>query len=242
MRSHGLTLMLLLLLPSAAGAQSPDFLFGHPRGAIAVRTGWVMARAGSDIYTFVENQLTVNKKDFNAPGIGFDGDIALTPRLTAVAGFDFSGSGTNSEYRNLVDNNRLPIKQTTTMRQQDISGSVKFALTPRGREISPHAWIPSAVTPFVGAGGGVTHYKLHQEGDFVDFLDYSVFSHTFQSSGWAPNAHVFGGVDVKAARSVYFSAEARYLWSHANLGTDFSGFEPIDLAGFRMTGGVRYMF
>ena len=110
------------MLPSAAGAQSPDFLFGHPRGAIAVRTGWVMARAGSDIYTFVENQLTVNKKDFNAPGIGFDGDIALTPRLTAVAGFDFSGSGTNSEYRNLVDNNRLPIKQTTTMRQQDISG------------------------------------------------------------------------------------------------------------------------
>src|SRR5438132_11910452 len=37
MRSHGVTLMLLLLLPSAAGAQSPDFLFGHPRGAIAVR-------------------------------------------------------------------------------------------------------------------------------------------------------------------------------------------------------------
>src|SRR5438270_5753268 len=108
MRSHGLTLMLLLLLPSAAGAQSRDFLFGHPRGAIAVRTGWVMARAGSDIYTFVENRPTENRKVFNAPGIGFDADIPLTPRLPDGAGFNFTRSGPNPEHRILVLTNQLP--------------------------------------------------------------------------------------------------------------------------------------
>lgn len=242
MRYLGLAFGLLLTIPGASRAQTPDFLFGQPHGAVGVRTGWLIARAGSDIYTFVQNQLTVNKTDFNAPAIGLDLDFAIAPRMTAVAGFDFNGSSTSSEYRNLVDNQRLPINQTTTLRQQNISGGLKFALTSRGRDISQHAWIPSAVTPFVGASGGLMHYNFAQHGDFVDFLDYSVFTHTFQSSGWAPSTHVFGGVDLKASRRIYFSAEARYLWSHASLGRDFSGFDPIDLAGFRMTGGVRYMF
>lgn len=242
MRYLGLTFALLVALPRAGNTQTPDFLFGHPHGMVGVHSGWMMARAGSDIYSFVQNQLTVSKRDFNSPAFGFDLDFAIAPRMTAVAGFDLSRSSTNSEYRSLADNQRLPIKQTTSLGQQNVSGSLKFALTPRGREISQHAWIPSFVTPFVAAGGGVMHYAFTQQGDFVDFTDSSVFAHTFQSSGWAPSAHVFGGIDVKASRRIYFSAEARYLWSHAKLSNDFSGFNPIDLAGFTMTGGLRFMY
>lgn len=226
----------------AQSVQSPDFLFGKPHGTVAIRSGRMMARGGSDLFTFVQKQLTVDRKDFNAPAVGIDLDLAITPRVTAVAGFDFSRSQKASEYRDLVDNNRLPIQQTTGLRESNLSGSVKFALTPRGREVSPHAWIPSTVTPYVGAGLGVMHYNFTQDGDFVDFTDTSVFDHTYNSSAWAPSAHVFGGVDVKAWKRVYFSGEARYLWSHADLGVDFSGFKPIDLAGLRLTGGVRYMF
>jgi len=236
-------LLLAVIRPcSAQTAQNPDFLFGKPHGLIAFRSGWMMPRAGSDLFTFVQQQLTVDRKDFNAPAIGFDVDIALTPRATAVAGFDFSRSRANSEYRNFVDNNRLPINQTTTLREANISGGVKLALTPRGREVSRHAWIPAMLTPYVGAGGGFMYYRFSQFGDFVDFTDLSVFPHTYNSNGWSPSAHVFGGVDVKAWKRVYFSGEARYLWSHADLGTDFSGFKPIDLTGFRLTGGIRYMF
>ena len=207
-----------------------------------MRSGWMMSRGGSDLFTFVEDQLTVDRRDFNAPAVGFDLDIAITPRATAVVGYDFSRSTANSEYRHFVDNNRLPIQQTTQLRESNISGSVKLALTPRGRAVSQHAWIPSMMTPYVGAGAGVMRYTFSQNGDFVDFTDSSVFSHTYHSEGWSPSAHVFGGVDVKALKRVYFSGEARYLWSHADLGTDFSGFKPIDLAGFRVTGGLRYMF
>jgi opacity protein-like surface antigen len=242
------SVVLICLLMAVAGpcraqsAQSPDFLFGKPHGTVAIRTGRMMASAGSDLFTFVQDQLTVDRKDFNAPALGLDLDLALTPRVTAVAGFDFSRSRTNSEYRDLVDNNRLPIQQTTELREANLSGSIKFALTPRGRAVSPHAWIPSTVTPYVGAGAGLMHYDFSQHGDFVDFTDTSVFDHTYDSSAWAPSAHVFGGVDVKAWKRIYFSGEARYLWSHADLGVDFSGFKPIDLAGLRVTGGVRYMF
>jgi hypothetical protein len=239
---HIMALAILLAIARPCSAQNPDFLFGQPRGTVAVRTGWLMSRAGSDLFTFVQDQLTVERKDFNAPAVGLDLDIAITPRATAVAGFDFSRSTANSEYRNFVDNQRLPIKQNTQLREVNLSGSVKLALTPRGREVSQHAWIPSILTPYVGAGAGLMHSKFSQVGDFVDFTDSSVFSHNYNSAGWSPSAHIFGGVDVKAARRVYFNGEARYLWSHADLGSDFSGFKPIDLAGLRVTGGLRYMF
>jgi len=226
----------------AQTAQGPDFLFGKPHGTVAIRSGRLMARAGSDLFDFVEKQLTVDRKDFNAPSLGLDLDLQVTPRVTAMAGLDFSRSTTASEYRNFVDNNRLPIEQTTELREVNLSGSVKAALTPRGREVSQHAWIPSMVTPYVGAGAGVMRSTFSQTGDFMDFTDSSVFPHTYSSESWSPSAHVFGGVDVKGWKRVYFTGEARYIWSSADLSSDFSGFKPIDLSGLHVTGGVRYMF
>jgi hypothetical protein len=237
-----LTLALLLAVPCTGRAQTPDFFFGRPPGGLTLRTGWLKAHAGSDLYDFVEKQLTVERRDFDAPSIGVDVDFAMTNRAMFVAGLDFSATSVVSEYRSLVDNDRLPIKQTTFMKELNLSGGIKFDLTPRGREISPHAWIPALATPYVGAGAGVMRYVFRQNGDFVDFVDLSVFPHTFESQGWAPSAHVFGGVDVKVLRRLYLNGEGRYQWSHATLGADFSGFEPIDLAGFRMTAGVRYLF
>jgi hypothetical protein len=241
-RHFALAAVLCAALASPVHAQNPDFLFGKPKGAVAFRSGWFFARAGSDLFRFVQDQLTVEKKDFNAPAMAFDIDVPVKSQLSAIAGFEFNGSSTNSEYRNFVDNNRLPITQTTTLRELNLSYGVKLALTPPGRAISPHAWIPSAVTPYVGAAGGAMWYKFHQDGDFVDFKDSSVFSKTYDSRGWAPSALAFGGVDVKAYRRLYLNAEARYLWSRATLGRAFTGFEPIDLTGMKVTGGIRYMF
>jgi hypothetical protein len=241
-RRIALAAVILAALATPARAQSPDFLFGKPKGAIAFRSGWFFARAGSDLFTFVQKQLTVDRKDFNAPAMIFEVDVPVKGRLSAVAGFEFNGSSKNSEYRDFVDNNRLPITQTTELRELNLSYGMKFALTPPGREISPHAWIPAAATPYVGAAGGAMWYKFHQAGDFVDFTDSSVFPKTFDSRGWAPSVHVFAGVDIKLLRRLYLNAEARYLYSRATLGRAFTGFDPIDLTGTKVTGGIRYLF
>jgi opacity protein-like surface antigen len=219
-----------------------DFLFARPRGSVAVRGGWLFERAGSDLFAFVQDQLTVEKKDFDAPAIAVDAGVALTPRADVLFGFEFGGVTTKSEYRDYVDNNRLPITQATRLRQVNLSTSLRMALTPRGQEVSRLAWIPNAVTPYVGAGAGALWYEFHQTGDFVDFVDFSVFEETFRSSGWTPSAHLFGGVDVKVSRRLFVTGEGRYLWSHAELDRDFSGFEPIDLTGFKLTAGVSYIF
>ncbi len=228
-----------------AGAQpqgDPDFLFERPRGSVSVRGGWLFERAGSDLFEFVHEQLTTEPGDFNSPTIAFDLGIAAGSRTEVVFGVEFGGATIPSEYRDFVDNDRLPITQATRLRQANLSGSLKLALTPRGQEIGSIAWVPSAITPYVGVGAGALWYEFHQTGDFVDFLDLSVFSETFRSSGWAPSAHVFAGVDVKIARRLYLTGDGRYLWSQAELGPDFSSFEPIDLTGFKLTAGINYLF
>jgi hypothetical protein len=238
-------------LPAAAQDQGPptahpgstrDFMFGRPHGSASLRGTWVFARAGSDLYDFVTEQLTLEGGDFDAPGIGAEVGILISPRLEALAGVEWSKSNTPSEYRQFVDNSNLPITQETRLTNVHLSGSVKLALLPRGQSISRLAWIPRGITPYVGAGAGAVYYDFVQAGDFVDFVDLSVFSDVFQSKGWAPSAHMFGGADFQVYRMLFLQVEGRYLWSSGELGRDFIDFDPIDLAGFRMTAGVSVLF
>ena len=223
----------------------PDFLFGRPRGSVGFRGSWVFARAGSDLFKFVEQHLTVDHADFNAPAFSADVGIALTPRVDAMFGVDVSQVSIASEYRSLVDNNRKPITQDTRLRDVNLAGSIRFFVTPRGRGISRFAWIPAPVVPYVGAGGGLLWYDFTQSGDFVDALapaPQPIFSDLFDSKGWTPSVHAFGGVDIRFSRILFMTLEGRYLWASAKLGRDFQDFDPIDLAGFRLSAGVSVLF
>ena len=233
---------LAVLLAGDAAAQTPDFLFGRPGGSIGVRGQWLLARAGGDIFDFTSELLTVEKSDFNAPGVGVDFGFALNSRLDALAGFEFSRARAFSEYRDFVDLNDLPIEQTTTLTQVNLTGSLELALSPRGREIGQYAWIPSSVIPYVGAGGGFVWYQFDQEGDFIDFVDDSIFTDRFESSGWTPSAHVFGGAEISLTHKLALTTEARYVWADAELTRDFTDFDPIDLSGLRITVGVQLAY
>ena len=224
-----------------AGA-APDFWFGQPRGSLGVRGSWLFAREGSDFFTFLQDQFTINSGDFNAPGIAVDVGVAVGRRADLLFGFDYSRGSTTSEYRDFVDNNRLPITQQSKLHQLNLTGSLKVALTPRGRTISQLAWIPRTVTPYAGGGAGFMWYRLDQQGDFVDFVDFSVFPSRFLSDGWTPSAHLFAGTDVNVWKHLFLSFEGRYTWASADLGRDFTGFEPIDLSGFKLTAGVNLLF
>ena len=213
----GLVLAVLLLAPAAGAAagsgesaavqqpagQSPNFLFGRPAGSIGVRGQWVFARTDSPIFDFTTGVfpcrrcLTLEKSDFNAPGIAVDVGVPISARLDGVFGVEFNRATANSEFRDFVDTDDLPIQQTTVSTQVNLSGSVELALLPRGREIGQYAWLPGAIVPHVGAGGGLFWYRFEQDGDFIDFVDDAVFTDRFTSSGWTPSGHVFAGVDIK---------------------------------------------
>ena len=244
--------LLLAIAPRGSAAQSPvgqpepnrrpDFLFGQPRGSLGLHGSWVFASSGSDLFDFVTRQLTLDKSDFSGPGIGADTTVNFLPRLAAQFGFEWSRKTTGSEYRAFTDNNSLPINQDTTLKVVHLTAGVRYALANPGIDVSRFAWVPRRVVPYVGAGGGAVYYDFLQRGDFVDFEDLSVFPDVFRSTGWAPSAHVFGGVDIKLYRALFATMEGRYSYAHAKLGSDFVGFDPIDLSGFRISAGINVLY
>ncbi len=254
----GCCLALLLAVPGPADAQpddqnsgqaaraqsipSPDFFLGRPRASVGMRGNWFVASAGSDIFDFVTEHLTLDRSSFNTPTIGAELGINLTARIDIIVGFDFGKSSTPSEYRAFIDNNHLPIEQKTEMKQFSTFGTVRYSLVPKGRSISRLAWIPRTVTPYVGAGGGLMNYEFFQTGDFVDFQTSRVFTDVFRSDGWAPSGHVVGGADVQVYKHLFMSFEAKYLWSSADLEQKFVDFAPIDLSGARFGAGIHLVF
>ena len=222
----------------------PDFLFGKPRGKIGLRALWVNPRANSDIFSFVTEQLTLEKQDFRALGFAFDLGLPVNPRVDATAGLEYNRAAASSEDRAFVAADGLPIRQDTQLTQFNVTGSLQLALLPRGRAVGQFAWITAPFTPYVGAGGGLLRYQFEQAGDFVDALDpeLPIFTARLLSTGWTTNTHVFGGADIRVTRRLLLTAEARYVWADATMGPDFVGFEPIDLSGLRITGGIRLLF
>ena len=246
--SAALVLPLLAADPAAAQGRrapkrpAPDFLFSTPKGSVTIRGGWLLSRSGSDWYDFVTDHLTLDKSDFNVPGFGADLNIAITPRIDAQFAFDLNRARASSEYRRFVDNKRLPIEQETRLREANLGGNVKVALTERGRRVSQFVWVPRTIVPYVGGGAGAMRFDMSQSGDFVDFVDFSVFSDVFRASGWAPSAQVFGGADIRVFRQLFVTVDGRYLWAAGVLGRDWLDFDKLDLAGFRLTGGINVIF
>ncbi len=225
---------LLLVAPTAARAQMSGngYLFGAPEGRFSIRTGYARANANSDLFGQVTSDLTLNRSDFSGPTIGAELAFALTPRLDLAFQADYAGRKKGSEYRNLIDNNNLPIEQTTTFVRVPVTANLRAYLAPNGRAIGKLAWIPAEIVPWVGAGGGAMWYSFKQTGDFVDVRTNRVFPDTFISDGWTPTVQGMGGVDVTLSPRVAVTADLRYTWARGNLSSDFVGFQKIDLSGF----------
>lgn len=238
----GFAAVLVLSQPAAAQSSGDGFLFRQPVGSFALRAGFDQATASSDIYSFVTDELTLGRSDF--AGITFAADLAFTirPRLDLVFGGSYSGSSAESEFRRFVDNNDLPIEQTTSLKRVPVTASAKFYLTSRGRSIGRYAWIPTKFAPFVGVGGGAMWYRFQQEGDFINMETFEVFPDSFRSSGWTPTASGFAGLDVSLGPRFGFTAEGRYTWARAAMSSDFSGFDRIDLAGYNASAGLYVRF
>jgi hypothetical protein len=237
-----LAVVLVAAVPALAQSSGNGFLFKSPSGAVTIRAGFDRATAGSEIFSFVTDELTLRHRDFSAFTLGVDVDLTVTPRVKAVLGGGYASSTTPSEFRHFVDTDDQPVEQTTEFRRLPLAASIKVYLVDPGRAVGRFAWIPARVAPYLGAGGGAMWYRFRQVGDFVDTQTLRVFSDQFDSHGWAPMAQAFAGADVSLSPRFALAGEVRYAWAHAHMSSDFSGFDSIDLSGIAVTGGlaIRY--
>jgi opacity protein-like surface antigen len=235
---------------SPAMGQDADFLFKRPVITIGLRVGYAVPRVGSEIFDFTRESLTVDKSDFYAPYFGVELGIRVNERVDVALGLGFERSDTHSELREWLDENGtpddfsddLPIEQTTQFLRVPVTVSVKAYLWDRGRSISRFAWIPESWSPYLTAGAGFVYYQFEQFGDFVHFQTLDIIYDEFETSGTSPLVHLGTGLDFSLSPRWLFSSEARYSWANDRMGSQFVGFDDIDLAGFRVTAGfsARY--
>jgi hypothetical protein len=237
-----LAAVLTAVSPALAQGSGDGFLFRPPAGTVAVRGGFDLARADSEVFTFVTDELTVNRRDFSSAAVVFDVAFNVSPRVEGVFSVGLARTTMPSEFRHWLDNNDRPILQTTLFQRVPLTASLKTYLRDTGRSIGHFAWIPKRYAPYVGGGGGIMWYQLQQEGDFIDFNTLRVFPDRFDSNGWTPTLQAFGGVDVSLSPRFAVTTEGRYQWARAALSRDFSGFDRIDLSGFAVTSGITIRY
>ncbi len=225
-----------------AGGTNADFLFNRPAGFFGFSLGIFSPRADSDLFDMVMRELTIKKSDFRALNFGLDGGFRLYDTVDLVFSLDTSKREINSEFRDWVDEQGVPITQTTSFSQTQLTAGIRYLLMPAGRQIGQYAWLPSRIVPFIDGGGGILWYTFRQNGDFVDVSTLEIFRARFESSGSAPTVYLGVGADIHILRSAYLTVKLRYSWARDELERDFVGFDPIDLNGLRLSAGVNWQF
>jgi hypothetical protein len=224
-----------------AGAQSGNgFLFHRPDASITLRLGYGYANANSDLFKQVTEDLTLNKRDFSGLTAGAEFAVPVSSRFEISVDAAYLRSSKGSEFRHFIDNNDLPIEQTTSFERVPVTGNLRFYLTPPGRSVGKLAWIPAKVVPWVSAGGGTMWYRFRQEGDFVDFNNSNVYASYYESTAWSPMVQASGGVDVSLTSLIAFRTSIQSVWSKAPLTRDFQGFDKLDLSGVNATLGLSF--
>jgi opacity protein-like surface antigen len=234
--------MLAAAQPARAQGTGAGFLFGAPSGSFVLRGGFDQALAGSDLFAQTLSDFTLRKRDF--AGFDFTAELtaSLSPRWDLVFGGGWSGSSHASEYRDWVDNNHLPIRQTTSFQRVPLTAGARYYLVSPGERIGRLAWVPHRVAPFVGGGLGAIWYRFRQYGDFIGLASATkdVFSDDLSISDWALAAYAEAGVDITLTPRIFLTGEGRYTWSRGHVGADYSEFGHMDLSGVAVTVGVGF--
>ncbi|MCG6956101.1 MAG: hypothetical protein LJF04_08925 [Gemmatimonadetes bacterium] len=224
--------------------QRPDFLFKRPSVTFGVRVGYSMpGETPNDFNKQLPDsmQFMYSHGHFNSAAVSGELAVRATERLDVVADFAYSGSKVPSEYRDWVDNNDLPIQQTTKFTRRSLTFGLKEYLWDRGRSVGHLAWVPRQWAPFAGLSAGWTWYRFEQTGDFVDFTTFGVFPDRFVSSGRTGTVQAFAGADWTLSPNLMLTAEGRYTRARVPMEQDFQGVN-INLSGFQASAGISLRF
>jgi len=240
---YGLLIALVPALPLVAQPSGGDgFLFSPPHATFSVRGGFALPSASSDVFSFVTERLTVNRGDFAGLSVATDLAVRLHSRVDLLLGTGINTRVKRSEDRDFIGTDDLPVEQRTTFRRIPMTAGLKLHLRPEGRTLSKYAWVPSKVSPYVAAGGGMMYYVFKQDGEFVDYKTLDIFSTSLKSTDVSAMAFGALGTTYSLTPRVGLNAEVRYEHARGALSSDFRGFSPIDLSGVGLTAGFLFRF
>lgn len=218
------------------------YMFSRPIGTLQLRIGAGRPNASSGVFDFASERLTLSPNDYLGITLGADVGVPITQQFELQFSAATTARRADSEYRDYIDNNDLPIEQTTRLRRTPLSVGLRYNLVPVGRRISRLAWVPNRLVPYVAAGGGAMWYRFEQNGDFVDYQTLDVFPSRLKSQGWTGMGYASTGVTWNFKTAMALNTELRYDHATAPLQGDFVGFDRIRLSGVGFTTGLVFRF
>ncbi|MFN0098249.1 MAG: hypothetical protein ACKVS7_06205 [Gemmatimonadaceae bacterium] len=225
----------VLAVSAAAKAQGSGdgYLFAPPTVTFTVVGGFAAPLAGGSLFDFTTRELTLGRSDFGSSAFGLELGITTSRRTELMVGYVSGGTKQRSEFRDWVDNNDLPIEQSTRFDRTPVTVNLRYYLTDRGRRIGSVAWIPNRFVPFVSGGVGLTKFRFEQDGDFIDMQTLNVFRDNLRSQGWARTLHASGGAQWSLSTRMQLTGEVRYMHGGVDASRgdgDFVGYR-LDLSG-----------
>lgn len=200
---------------------------------LRLRAGMFEPAGDSDYWIDNEVQYLEDVSDYEAPVFGLDFRLGLGSRLGLLFSFDgYEGDNTRA-FRDFVDNRGDEIFNTATVEITSATVGLMMYLAPT------HA----PVQPYVGVGGGLYGYTVHETGEFIDFSDDdAIFDDTFETDGTTFGYYFLAGLDVPIGSQWSLFAEGRWHNAEDELDGDFDTFGDLDLSGRSIMGGVTIKF
>jgi len=213
------------LAAPASAQQSLTFQFGAfvPRGEDS--------RVENDVLVINRQYLLFDINDFHAMTVGGDWAVSLGEYFEAGAGFGFYQRTVPTLYADWVNADGSEIVQDLHLRIMPLTAIVK--ILPLGSK--------RAFQPYVGAGLGVYFWHYSESGEFVDFVDGSIFRDTFADSGTSVGPVAVFGARGRVSSNALIGGEARLQWGKGDLSKDFLS-DTIDLGGYSVLVTFGYRF
>ena len=189
------------------------------------------ARVQGDVLVTNRQYLLFDIKDFNAVMVAGDWAVSLGDYFEAGAGFGFYQRTVPTIYADWVNADGREIEQDLKLRIMPLTAIMK--ILPLGSK--------RAFQPYVGGGLGVYFWRYSETGEFVDFVDGSIFSDSFVESGTSVGPVAVFGLRGRVSGQATIGVEARLQWGQGNLSQDFLS-DKIDLGGYNILATFGYRF
>lgn len=207
------------------------------RGALVFKFGWFSPAGESQLWEDNLETFDFQLDDFNYVMGGVELGIELKELLDVTIGFDGYSRRVSSQYRDFVREDGTEIEQDFQLKIFPITGGFRFL--PLGKF---HKFIP-----YVAAGGALYYFDYQEEGEFIDFGTFDVFSDTFRDSGLTLGGYAGAGLEFLLSEGIdegqgwFVFAEFRRHWVGVELAGDFKG-DQLDLGGYQWGFGVSLRF
>jgi hypothetical protein len=98
-----------------------------------------------------------------------------------------------------------------------------------------------AVQPYIGVGIAANFWRYSETGEFVDFVDDSIYRAAYVANGTAFGPVGVFGVRGRLTPQMDLGLEARLSWAEAELNEDFLG-DKLDLGGGALLATLKFRF